>query len=110
LAQTLAGHESYVYDLAYSPDGKYLVSASRDQAVRLWDMTQSPPQTVGILYGHNGLVRAVAYRPDGKVFVSGGADMMIRRFPAAYEDVLRVSKEYVPRELTSEERQALLGE
>jgi hypothetical protein len=55
-------------------------------------------------------MRAVAYRPDGRVFVSGSADTTIRRFPAAFEDVLRVSKEYVLRELTPEEQRALLGQ
>jgi WD40 repeat protein len=107
--EVLEGHSSYVYDVAYSADGKYLVSGSRDQSVRLWDLTAAPPETIGILYGHTGLVRAVAYRPDGKVFASGSADTTIRRYPALYDDVLRISKEYVPRELTPEEERSLLG-
>jgi WD40 repeat protein len=106
---TLAGHTSYVYDVAYSPDGKYLVSGSRDQATYLWDLTRTPPQAIGILYGHTALVRAVAYRPDGKVFASGSQDTTIRRYPAQFEDVLALSKEMVPRELTPEEQEALLG-
>jgi WD40 repeat protein len=107
--ETLAGHTSYVYDVAYSPDGKYLVSGSRDQATYLWDLTRTPPQAIGILYGHTALVRAVAYRPDGKVFASGSQDTTIRRYPALFEDVLGLSKEMVPRELTPEEEEALLG-
>ncbi len=108
--EELRGHASYVYDVAYSPDGKYLVSGSRDQSVRLWDLTTSPPKTIGILYGHTALVRAVAYRPDGKVFASGSSDTTIRLYPALFDDVLRVSKEYVPRELTPEEERSLLGQ
>jgi WD40 repeat protein len=108
--EELKGHASYVYDVAYSPDGKYLVSGSRDQSVRLWDLTTSPPKMIGILYGHTALVRTVAYRPDGKVFASGSTDTTIRRYPAPFEDVLRVSKEYVPRELTPEEERSLLGQ
>jgi WD40 repeat protein len=95
--------------VAYSPDGKYLVSGSRDQSVRLWDLATSPPTTIGILYGHTALVRSVAYRPDGKVFASGSMDTTIRRYPALFEDVLGVSKAYVPRELTPEEERWLLG-
>ena len=108
--EVLSGHGSYVYDVAYSPDGKQLVSGSRDFSVRLWDLTQSPPRTNGILYPHTALVRAVTFSPDGKVFASGSGDTTIVRFPAKLEDVLDLSRQYVPRELTPEEQKTLLGQ
>jgi WD40 repeat protein len=33
----LPGHADYVYSLAFSPDGKTLVSGSGDTTLRLWD-------------------------------------------------------------------------
>jgi WD40 repeat protein len=33
----LPGHSSYVFSLAFSPDGETLVSGSGDSTVRLWD-------------------------------------------------------------------------
>jgi WD40 repeat protein len=32
----LRGHESAVYHAAFSPDGKWVVTASRDSTTRLW--------------------------------------------------------------------------
>jgi hypothetical protein len=35
----LSGHESGVWALAYSPDGRHLVSGSGDRTIRIWDLT-----------------------------------------------------------------------
>ena len=34
---TLTGHSDSVYSVAYSPDGKHIVSGSRDSTVKIWD-------------------------------------------------------------------------
>jgi WD40 repeat protein len=34
---TLTGHSGWVESVAYSPDGKHIVSGSRDQTVKVWD-------------------------------------------------------------------------
>jgi len=106
----LAGHTAYVYSVDYSPDGNYAATSSWDRTVRVWDLSQSPPETIAILIGHTGLVRSVMYSPDGKTIASGSMDGTIRRYPARFEDVLTLSRQYVPRELTVEERASLLGE
>ena len=34
---TLTGHSGSVYSVAYSPDGKHIVSGSCDKSVKIWD-------------------------------------------------------------------------
>ena len=57
-----------------APDGTWLVSASHDKTLRIWDV--STGATRDVLEGHIGPVYGCAVAPDGSWIVSGGARAM----------------------------------
>jgi WD40 repeat protein/tRNA A-37 threonylcarbamoyl transferase component Bud32 len=57
-------HKGAVQEVAFSPDGKLLVSAGSDRLVKLWDAATY--QEITTLYGHTAPVASVAFRSDGK--------------------------------------------
>src|SRR5512144_812183 len=59
-SRQLAGHAGPVTAVAFSPDGKLLATASRDQTVRLWNMPSGQPHGVP-LTGHTNAARGVAF-------------------------------------------------
>lgn len=72
IVKALGGHDGFITHLAFSPDGKILVSASADQTMRLYrtsDWSAGP-----VLIGHTDEVWSAAYSPDGKQIVSACKD------------------------------------
>ena len=69
----LIGHAGTVVSMAFSPDGKTLVSGSADENIILWDMATLQPIGEPFI-GHKDTVESVAFSPDGMTIASGGDD------------------------------------
>jgi WD40 repeat protein len=99
----LRGHNRQIFAIAFSPDGRLIATAAREETILLWDAATG--KEVGRLTGHRGWVEALAFSPDGKVLVSGSIDTTIlfwnpwsilpeRKRPAGKLDREELSKLY----------------
>jgi WD40 repeat protein len=72
---TLAGHTGKLFDIAYSPDGKWLATASADRTTRLWDTATGALRAT---VQHADRVATLAFSPDSRLLASGSQDQTVR--------------------------------
>ncbi len=77
VGEPLAGAETAVQDLAFSPDGRTLLAATSDPALLRWRMADSGPRPLPGTTELEGDLLAVAPSVDGTV-ATGGAEGVIR--------------------------------
>jgi WD40 repeat protein len=70
-----SGHMVLINDIAFTPDGRQLVSASGDKTIRVWDLAMG--KTARTIRGESapgraGMIYAMALSPDGKWLATGG--------------------------------------
>ncbi len=77
---SLEAHDGWLRALAVSPDGKTAASVGNDQVVRLWSLTEGPPQLQTKLLGHEAHIYNVAFSPDGQSLVTADLKGVIKHW------------------------------
>ena len=72
----LVGHTDPVYAITWSADGKWIVTASFDNTLRLWDAKTG--KSVRTMKGHTRIVLSAALSQDSKLVASGSDDNLIK--------------------------------
>jgi WD40 repeat protein len=80
LEQSIENHADWVFGVAFSPDGKHLMTASRDKTAKVWDLAAK--ESVLTFPDHQNGVYAVAVKNDGKIGWSVGEDAQLRAWNA----------------------------
>jgi hypothetical protein len=78
---TLPGHKAVVLSCAFTPDGKMLATASRDQTVGLWDVRAGVERLT--FSGHTNDVEFVAFSADGRTLATASWDATVRLWEVA---------------------------
>jgi hypothetical protein len=79
--RTFSGHLAEVYSVAFSHDGRQILSGSKDNTIKLWDVATG--REIRTFLGHSNDVRFVVFINDGRNIISGSYDGTIRVWDTA---------------------------
>jgi RNA polymerase sigma factor (sigma-70 family) len=85
--RVFTGHTGQITGLAFTRDGKQLISCANDATVRLWDVGTGAE--VRQFRGHTEAVGALALAPDGKTLATASQDDTVRLWDVATGAELR---------------------
>ncbi|MBD2386262.1 NB-ARC domain-containing protein [Cylindrospermum sp. FACHB-282] len=69
-------HNSWVWNLAFSPVHPVLASCGQDHTIKLWNTATG--ECLKTLYGHSSIVTAIAFSPDGQFLASSSYDHTVK--------------------------------
>ena len=69
----LKGHQAAIYKVVFSPNGRFLVSASGDRSVRIWKIRDGSSKVLPVV-GTPNLFISVAFSDDGRFIAAGNYD------------------------------------
>lgn len=87
--QLSEAHLNSVFSLAWSPDGRFLLSGGRDALLKVWDAEQDFA-LVSEQPAHWFTINHIAFSPDGRHFATASRDKTIKLWDAENFQLLKV--------------------
>jgi len=81
------GVKATINDVKFSPDSRYLASASFDKSVKLWSGKNG--QFICAFRGHVRPVYSIAWSLDSRMIVSGSSDSTLKLFEISTRKLLK---------------------
>ena len=97
----LEGHERHIQEMIVSSDSHWLVTASADATVRVWDLRN--PRSASIVLDNSS--KPLVMTPENRWLVTGGPDESFRLWNMDVSELIDVAEQSAGRKLGSEERQ-----
>ncbi|KAA9340818.1 WD40 repeat domain-containing protein [Adhaeribacter soli] len=89
LKQQVDAHANSVFTLAYTPNGKFLLSGSRDAHLRIWNPEKNYEEHLSII-AHLFTINHLTFSPCGKYFATCSMDKSVKVWDAQTFKLLKV--------------------
>ena len=104
----LTGHEGNIDDLSISKDGLFLLSASKDKTVRVWNMSE-PTKPPLVLDDHSNWVWSADISPQNDFVYTVNEDGYLRIWPLSMSKMADKLCSYIERDLSNTEWATYIG-
>jgi len=74
--RTISAHDGVAFFVSFSPNGRFVATASDDKTARIWDVATGKLRVA--FSGHTNDVNCVAFSPDGKTLATASDDGTVR--------------------------------